>query len=251
MKITPKIIQASLDYSLIASDGMFSFFYLHSNVRGYYFIANEDMGYTKNYEKSKFLSGNMNEACNMSNDICNKGFYETGDKRGLVNVWKKVGEYEPHLPDNVYDNRKNPKRQREQILIGNTVTGIQLTEEKDSIRFLTEEGTDISADVLGDCCSTSWIEAIESPAKGFPAKVLSVENLFYEDQTEDAEIKNYGLHIKTTSGDMLIEYRNESNGYYGGSLDFYEGAYYKDYYKEENDMFKDEWKDYRSLLGGG
>ena len=33
-------------------------------------------------------------------------------------------------------------------------------------------------------------------------------------------MQSYGLKIQTNRGDLLIEYRNESNGYYYGEIQF-------------------------------
>lgn len=48
---------------------------------------------------------------------------------------------------------------------------------------------------------------------------------------DDECIKYYGFKITTSKGHIIIDYRNSSNGYYGGSLEwpdtdyFYGGVY--------------------------
>ncbi|MNC82782.1 hypothetical protein D3C76_1797080 [compost metagenome] len=37
----------------------------------------------------------------------------------------------------------------------------------------------------------------------------------------------YGAKISTDRGDMIIDYRNESNGYYGGDIHWPGGSYYQ------------------------
>lgn len=110
-------------------------------------------------------------------------------------------------------------------LEGKTITGILIAEDKEALKFETTEG-DVIAIAYGDCCSTTWVEHVDLPARGFPALVQSVESLELNSDldTRDGELAFYGLKITTNNGDIIIDYRNESNGYYGGDLVF-EGSY--------------------------
>ena len=119
------------------------------------------------------------------------------------------------------------------ILIGKVVTDLKIADDKKALLFVTT-GEDIIVKVDGDCCSDSWIEHIESPALGFPAKVIGVEDLEMPDAEYDEDewcLAFYGCKISTDKGDLVIDYRNESNGYYGGNLSwpdedyFYGGVY--------------------------
>jgi hypothetical protein len=112
------------------------------------------------------------------------------------------------------------------ILKGKVLTGIELASDNKAMRFLSE-GEPILARADGDCCSESWIEHIEIPVS-FPAKVLSVEGLYYDESEEsDYEvIVRYGLKVVTDKGDLVIDYRNSSNGYYGGDLVFGDDYFY-------------------------
>jgi hypothetical protein len=129
-------------------------------------------------------------------------------------------------------------------LIGKTITAIQLTTDKKAIRFVLGDGTDVVANADGDCCSSTWIEHILMPASGFPAVVLEAHDIEMPDlgTPPNAEcIAYYGFEIKTDKGDMTIDYRNESNGYYGGNLswpgeDFYGGVF-------SQNVANDEWRD--------
>lgn len=120
----------------------------------------------------------------------------------------------------------------ENILVGKTLIGIKLAEDKEAIRFDTAEGQ-IVVRVDADCCSHTWVESIELPAHGFPALVSAVQDLSMPDlgsPGDGDEIAYYGCKIVTDKGDIVIDYRNESNGYYGGSLSwpgdhFYGGVY--------------------------
>ena len=72
------------------------------------------------------------------------------------------------------------------------------------------------------------------PSNKFPAKVISVNDIEMpnlgqpdEDETdEDETIAYYGCKICTDKGDIIIDYRNESNGYYGGGLSWPDDTYY-------------------------
>ncbi len=108
------------------------------------------------------------------------------------------------------------------ILEGKTLIGIDLAKDKLAMRFAVEGSEPIVAKADGDCCSSSWIEHVELPAGGFPAKVVGVEDIdlpgSVDNHAEHDCLKVYGLKISTDRGDIVIDYRNASNGYYGGNL---------------------------------
>lgn len=110
---------------------------------------------------------------------------------------------------------------REQnILIGKTLLAVLLSEDKGAMLFKTPDG-DIVVQCDADCCSHTWIEHVSLPALGFPAVVSAVENV---DMPDLGNMKGcdvvayYGCKITTNHGELLIDYRNDSNGYYGGNL---------------------------------
>lgn len=108
----------------------------------------------------------------------------------------------------------------DQYLVGKTLTGVKIASDKGALLFETTDGKAVvRAD--GDCCSHTWIEHIELPALGFPAKVLAVDDLPMPDLGSPDKydvIAYYGCKITTDRGEMVIDFRNSSNGYYGGSL---------------------------------
>lgn len=106
------------------------------------------------------------------------------------------------------------------ILEGKTLKSIKIAEDKKALLFQTDEG-DYKVLCDGDCCSDTWIEQIEMPALGFPCLVIKVEDLAMPDLGEMKGcdvVAYYGCKISTDKGDIVIDYRNESNGYYGGDL---------------------------------
>lgn len=117
-------------------------------------------------------------------------------------------------------------------LIGKTITRLQMTTDKKALRFVLADSAEVLVRTDCDCCSETWIEHISLPAGGFPATVLEARDLDMPDlgTPPDKEcIAYYGFELKTDKGHMVLDYRNESNGYYGGRLvwpgeDFYGGV---------------------------
>lgn len=105
-------------------------------------------------------------------------------------------------------------------LIGKTIIGMEIAEDKESLRFILSDG-ELIAVVYAECCSHTWIEHVELPALGFPAVVVSADNLNMPDlgemQGKDV-VAYYGLKIVTDRGEIIIDYRNGSNGCYRGDL---------------------------------
>lgn len=103
-------------------------------------------------------------------------------------------------------------------LIGKVITALEISEDKEALRFVLDDGECVVA-CDADCCSHTWIEHVELPALGFPARVVAVEDLDLEtSEANDGELQFYGCKVTTDRGEIVIDYRNESNGYYGGSL---------------------------------
>lgn len=106
-------------------------------------------------------------------------------------------------------------------LVGKTISAIQISSDGRAMRFMISDGSEVMVLADAECCSTTWIEHISLPAGGFPAIVLKVEDIEMPDlgsPSKEAFMQYYGLSVKTNRGDMVIDYRNESNGYYGGRL---------------------------------
>lgn len=117
------------------------------------------------------------------------------------------------------------------FLVGKTILGLKIAQDKKALLFICDDGEHI-ARTDGDCCSSSWIENIELPAGGFSCKVNQVEYLDLDRVEGDYGdvTQHYGCNIVTDKGLIEIDFRNESNGYYGASLswpgdDFYGGVH--------------------------
>lgn len=103
-------------------------------------------------------------------------------------------------------------------IIGKTIESYEMNAEKTSLILRTTDGAlHFYAD--GDCCSESWIEHITTPK--LPAKILSIEQKDLPTPPPSGRQESdvaYSTIFKTDQGDFEVEYRNSSNGYYGGSL---------------------------------
>jgi len=133
------------------------------------------------------------------------------------------------------------------ILVGKVLTGIQIADDKQAINFLVD-GENIIAKMDADCCSHTWVEHIELPALGFPALVVAVDDLdlpgsVYEDPEHDC-LQVYGLKITTDKGEIVIDYRNSSNGYYGGQISWPGDYHYGGVYGQNDSIMK--WIDVKS-----
>ncbi len=108
-------------------------------------------------------------------------------------------------------------------LIGKTITAIEIAEDRQALRFLLADG-EMIVGTDADCCSYTWVEHVELPALGLPALVTAVEDLDMPEgaastfHTDPDSLQFYGCKISTDRGEIVIDYRNDSNGYYGGSL---------------------------------
>lgn len=101
---------------------------------------------------------------------------------------------------------------------------LSLSWDEDTITVTTDRGT-FTGLTYGDCCSTTWIEHVEDSRMAGDALITFADDVGAMDSDRpDPEwtecVKYYGFKIETDKGTILIDYRNSSNGYYGGSLDW-------------------------------
>lgn len=119
--------------------------------------------------------------------------------------------------------------ERTHPLIGKTIIGMKIADDQQALLFVLDNDETLIARTDGDCCSHSWIEHVELPTE-FPAKVLSCDDLDMNKEDVSNEehecLTFYGYKIVTDKGDIVIDYRNSSNGYYGGSISFDGDDYY-------------------------
>ena len=111
---------------------------------------------------------------------------------------------------------------RDDILLNRSILNHYVCTEKDWIAFQLDDGATEIFIATGDCCSTSWIESIDTPGnlRGLVLEVHDLEMPPLDTHEKYEEVKCYGWQIVTTSGHTTIEYRNGSNGYYGGDMEW-------------------------------
>ncbi len=105
-------------------------------------------------------------------------------------------------------------------LVDQYISAIYADDERIVFRYGNNEILDMQA--IGDCCSRSWIEAVEVTPGALGSRVTDILVDSMEDKeasTEDDCIQVYLTIVRTLRGDIYIEYRNSSNGYYGGYLE--------------------------------
>ena len=115
-------------------------------------------------------------------------------------------------------------RELDQVLVGRYITDFEISEDRNDITFFLKNGKLVLA-CGGDCCSTTWIESIDDSG-ALHGLVLSAEEVSMPDlgsvathfRPEVDEVQYYGLKVTTENGRCVIDYRNDSNGYYGGNL---------------------------------
>lgn len=135
---------------------------------------------------------------------------------------------------------------KENRLIGKRVLRVWLVSDKKAMRFDVEGGDPVIARADGGCCSSTWIEALDMPAF-LLGTIRAVEDIEMPDavpKVEDREmevIAYYGCKITTDKGSCVIDYRNESNGYYGGNLAWDDEHFYGGVYGQN--MSNNDWRE--------
>lgn len=122
-------------------------------------------------------------------------------------------------------------------LIGQRIVDVYIGEGNEAIKFVLATGKEVIAVTDADCCSYTYIEHVEDVENLFGI-VTSVEDVgeICGADTDDGNYRRfYACKIYTEKGYCLIDYRNDSNGYYGGALVWNEDDY--NYY-----TFKGGWK---------
>ena len=100
---------------------------------------------------------------------------------------------------------------------------VSASKSGDDIVIVTDRGT-LRGIPEGDCCSSSWVESVECDA---PAGSVFVDRVLLDDPERPVpewhdgdERKVYFGTFFTDRGRITWEMRNESNGYYGGHINW-------------------------------
>jgi len=93
--------------------------------------------------------------------------------------------------------------------------------------FSFDDGSCIYGAPDGDCCSSSWVEHVSGVYEAIGKKIISFEERPEYPTHENADhsehdcLSLYGITLVTEGGHRIdIDYRNSSNGYYSGWLDW-------------------------------
>ena len=105
-------------------------------------------------------------------------------------------------------------------LLNKTILSVTMSDDKQVMTFVTMSGP-VVVRAEGDCCSGSWFESIDDPAAllGTVRDVEEIPMPDLGDQPDHDVMQYYGLKITTERGRAVIDYRTDSNGYYGGYLE--------------------------------
>lgn len=115
-------------------------------------------------------------------------------------------------------------------MTGRTLVSVSLENNKQTLVFKFTDG-EKRFGVEGDCCSESWIEHLELPGDVAGLEIIDILEAPVLDQTDNDSmnpvgelgrehecLQVYQTVFRTAKGDISVEYRNSSNGYYGGYL---------------------------------
>jgi hypothetical protein len=104
-------------------------------------------------------------------------------------------------------------------IVGKRINGFTITDDKTTLTFNDDAGALYVYNAEADCCSHSWIENVEDPEYLIGNLVMKVEEKEITDYEEDGcFIKIMGYDVYTDKGICKIDFRNSSNGFYGGRL---------------------------------
>jgi hypothetical protein len=107
-------------------------------------------------------------------------------------------------------------------IVGCIPTGMTVSDDRQQLTLDLADGRKAVFTVYGDCCSRSFIEHTSEPWQwGHPITEVKdggqVGNWWRDDQAERVQV--YQTSFVTPYGEIVVEYRNESNGYYGGWME--------------------------------
>ena len=110
-------------------------------------------------------------------------------------------------------------------LMGRKILGLQADAERVYLKFITDQGN-VTYGCYADCCSESWINHINGMSELVGGTVEDVDEVdFYallkvEPESTKQDFDQVLFHrVKTEKGWCTFEFRNSSNGYYGGWLE--------------------------------
>ncbi len=127
-----------------------------------------------------------------------------------------------------YEIRTNYIERDEVKPIGKTISAAFINEDKTSIRFDLSNGTRLFLHTEGDCCSETWIEHVDNFEYATRATITGTETVSLGEciATRQDSDQLYAAYISVEHPKypqqlrLAIEFRNSSNGYYGGDIEW-------------------------------
>jgi hypothetical protein len=108
-------------------------------------------------------------------------------------------------------------------LKGKIIKEIYLNEDKEIMVFKTIDNEVISYQTKNDCCNVVWFETWENLdilSNYKVNRIIEIPMREVDPTRGDSVEEVYGHRLETNKGYALIEYRNNHNGYYGGTIEF-------------------------------
>ncbi len=109
-------------------------------------------------------------------------------------------------------------------LMGRRIEAIRIDgDDQHYLTFDTDAGA-MHLEALGDCCSESWFYHVLGVKALLGHTITDIEIVKDDAEPPDTFSRQdydriYGVNFRTTGGMVDVEFRNSSNGYYGGWLD--------------------------------
>ena len=129
--------------------------------------------------------------------------------------------------------------------VGKTIDNVFINQDLTAFKFIFADATEIFLNTDADCCSETWVEHINNfeYAVGATIEETKTTDLGYAIPTRQECDQLYSATIVCTRNEyprrveLDIEFRNSSNGYYGGSIEWDSNSYGKNEWTELKEDF--------------
>lgn len=113
-------------------------------------------------------------------------------------------------------------------LLNKVIKKIFISEGESHIKFILSDNSEMIYVTDADCCSETWFSDFTGIDCLINQEILEVEELLLPinklllaQRSRQEYDELYGYCFKTQKGYATLEYRNSSNGYYGGSCSLF------------------------------
>lgn len=102
-------------------------------------------------------------------------------------------------------------------LNGKKITSVKVSGDKSAIAFLCDDAQQLIAKCHGEVGSRTWVESVSLPAGGYPFTIITISG---GSMSTEGNLTIYEAQVETDSGVLVIDYRNEAEDCYGGSIEW-------------------------------